>query len=355
MSWRDEFLVWNQSEHGGIRSIPITLDKIWEPGLVQKDGIYADSSGQVINTDFYRIFLYSDGEVRLNTAGYYGSNCDINTQNYPFDKHKCNFNFISFKHPLNEIVLRTANEINLDIYTEHGGWDISDTYAQGLVTEFDGSHLSNVLNTVTLRRKPLFVFVNRYMPLMFITILNSVTSLIPQNCGERISFAVTVYLAFIFMSVPLVDDLPQNSITISLSSFGVLIISLFNTANVIWSVAMIRISAWDPNKIKIPKILAKIVTSLKANKDDSSTSTDDVIDIRNDKSVGKENNQDEDDEIDNAESQEEETADDVTWNDVIRVLDKLYFISTFLTMMFVMIIIIIFWIVSYFEKPKREA
>ncbi|KAL4228246.1 hypothetical protein ACF0H5_013679 [Mactra antiquata] len=320
MSWRDEYLVWNQSEYDGINRISVDHDKIWTPGLVQKDGIYADSSGKVVNNDFYRIFLSSDGEVHLSTAGYFGSNCNINTEYYPFDTQECHFNFISFKHTANEVVLRTQKEVNLALYTENDAWDISDTHSESLATEFDGDYLSNILNTVTLRRKPLFVFVNRYMPLMLLTILNAVTSMIPQSCGERISFAVTIYLAFIFMSVSLVDDLPQNSISISLSSYGVLIVSLFNTANVIWSVAITRMSVWKNSNI--PKLLINLVRWLRPKKVD--TTDTDVINISNDSSLGKENIQSVQDmptdEADDTDKQEVETVDAVTWFSVVCVM-----------------------------------
>ncbi|KAL4228245.1 hypothetical protein ACF0H5_013678 [Mactra antiquata] len=349
MSWRDEYLVWNQSEYGGVNRISVDHNKIWEPGLVQKDGVHADSSGKVLNTDFYRIFLSSDGEVHLSTAGYFGSNCNIDTKHYPFDTHECHFNFISFKYTSYEVALRTPNEVSLAIYTEDDAWDISDTLSQSLATEFDGDYLSNIQNTVTLRRKPLFVFVNRYMPLMLLTILNAVTSMIPQSCGERISFAVTIYLAFIFMSVSLVDDLPQNSISISLSSYGVLIVSLFNTSNVIWSVAITRMSVWNSNNSNIPKLLINLVRCLRSKKVD--TTGNDVIDISNDSSLGKENIQSVQDmpidEADDTDKQEVETVDAVTWCDVISVLDKIYFGCTFLLTIFVMIIIITFWVQLY--------
>ena len=64
---------------------------------------------------------------------------------------------------------------------------------------------------IRLVRKPRYVLMSVVLPLMVLMSLNIVAFLVPADGGERLGFAITVFLSFVVFATIVQDTLPANS------------------------------------------------------------------------------------------------------------------------------------------------
>ena len=92
-------------------------------------------------------------------------------------------------------------------------------------------------------------------PLFLLEIVNIVTCLVPADSGERVSYSVTVFLAFIFLSDSMLEEIPRDSFRLSTLSVELLIVNIISTIGVLWSVYMVRLSQHKKTNWKIPTFI----------------------------------------------------------------------------------------------------
>lgn len=92
-----------------------------------------------------------------------------------------------------------------------------------------------IIYYLSLRRKPRYIISSVILPLIVLIILNVCVFILPGGSGEKVSFAITVFLSFVVFSTLLDEALPVNS-------ENVCYLSVFITAQVFQS-AIITILA----------------------------------------------------------------------------------------------------------------
>ncbi|XP_045205964.2 acetylcholine receptor subunit beta-like [Mercenaria mercenaria] len=350
ISWIDEFLVWNPTEYGGITKLSISYDKLWIPSLSLSNGALKENTGQVINPGFAPVKVLPTGFVLLVTSGYYLTKCDIDTRFYPFDEHVCSFIFFSALHDTTEMEINShLSDFALGMFQENYIWYHTQTEYKKFTssTEGTGFSLSSVQFIITLKRRPTFELINSYIPILLLTVLNITTNFVPANSGERLSFAITLYLSFIFITTAHVDEMPHVSVNIAFSSYVMLSLNALNTANVLWSVLMVRMSRWHTCKVQISGTLKILVDwyhkekgrrKVKVHPNESDSVIED-LDQRSERKEPQEKGS-----ASNAEIGDE--IDSLTWLDVADVLDKVY--STIITVLVagVILAMVCLWVLS---------
>ena len=120
-------------------------------------------------------------------------------------------------------------------------------------------------NSLTFGRQTDFILVHKTVPLLLLAVSYPFVNIVPLNSGERVSYAVTVLLAFVFWPAIVTEDLPNNSAKISILSLIVSVCIGCSTASTVVSVVLCRIADCNEDHPK-PKLLVIVEKRLRWNR-----------------------------------------------------------------------------------------
>ena len=319
ISWVDELLVWNSTDYGGIYKLNIQKQTIWKPGLV-----FASSPGSLIEegTSYKPTWVKSDGIVTMFVAGNFKTACRVDTAHFPFDSHQSNYEMMPVEYDVSDVMLHSSiNEIQFEDYVENGEWSITVSKCKEYVKDDNRSSISKsaLLYMFTINRRPSFVMIHTLSPLFLLEIVNIVTCLVPVDSGERVSYSVTVFLAFIFLSDSMLEEIPRDSFRLSTLSVELLIVNIISTIGVLWSVYMVRLSKHKTINWKIPTFIKWIRNVWRSHtlhvKKGKELTKDSINDEKETNFIASECNSD----------KEEQVGSYMKVGDVIKLLDNIYF------------------------------
>ena len=247
--WRDEQLQWNASDFSGITRISLDSNAIWNPVLAQMTDVGYEFPVSPI-------WVYSNGDILLVSAGEMTGNCKIDMRYFPYDVHECNFDLVSIVHTSGEISLQSsADKVSLELYLKSGQWDLLDTqsYVTIISDNETGNSLDYYINKVRIRRRPQFLILHVAIPMALILILNTFVYIVPLESGERISISVTLLLTMVFFTTDLSDTIPESSDNISIISMLMVAVNSTSALSVAASVVLCRVVT--SSKKKIPRLL----------------------------------------------------------------------------------------------------
>ncbi|KAL3866753.1 hypothetical protein ACJMK2_044029 [Sinanodonta woodiana] len=209
LSWKDEFLVWNASEYGELYSVEFPQDEIWKPDIVLSNGY---ERFNVLGENFVKITVTQNGTATWNPGDVFDSTCSIDTTYYPFDTQLCELQFLIWSYGIDELEIKPYFQaISNSGFHENGEWQLLEAW---MTT--DETHLSpNVIMSLKLQRRSKFFMLEFLVPIMLLSLLNSFVFLVPCHSGEKISFSVTVYVAYGVYLSNISSSLPHNSMHIS--------------------------------------------------------------------------------------------------------------------------------------------
>ena len=107
----------------------------------------------------------------------------------------------------------TSQPLNLEFYHENEEWRLIEPVLMfSKVEERAGTERKNIVVELKLARRPFFSCVSIVIPVVTTYILSALTFLVPIESGERVSFAVTLFLAQILTLSTLVNIFPETSL-----------------------------------------------------------------------------------------------------------------------------------------------
>ncbi|XP_064646172.1 neuronal acetylcholine receptor subunit beta-2-like [Lineus longissimus] len=175
---------------------------------------------------------------------------------FPFDQHVCDVKLVSATLLLPNLVMTDTNpEISLDDYKTSTEWDVITTWA---ITEelppletlsfanLDASAMYKA--SIVLRRRSDYYVVHMVLPCVFMSLLVVLTFLIPSEAGEKVSFSVTILLAFTVYQTIIVDTLPRSSDTTPVLSIYLTIQVAMSSLSVVASMLVLNVHHHDPQK-----------------------------------------------------------------------------------------------------------
>lgn len=273
-------LTWNPSLYGGKQAIPLPKGRFWKPDIAITN-TPANTDASLDSNGFAPAWATFQGLVVMLPAGSFSTTCQVDTTLYPFDKHDCIFHFVVANEDISELKLvypeRDIDTNNFIEHGENGEWIIETTSAtnrqwqdKNLIIDIA---IPAVQTSISLRRRPAFEIINKHTPFIFMTILNILTCVVPPNSGERLSFAVTLYLALVFATTALIDRIPNNSLKMPLMSYKILSLTFINTAGVIWSICIVHLATVPSYRLRVPSKVMQYVMRHKQRKHNSTCKT----------------------------------------------------------------------------------
>ncbi|XP_053385065.1 neuronal acetylcholine receptor subunit alpha-6-like [Mercenaria mercenaria] len=256
LNWTDESMMWNPADYGGLFSLITESGPFWTPNLVLSNSF---EEWKRIGADWQTIRFYPNGAAYYYPGEIYSSVCTVDVTYYPWDIHKCLLFFFPQGHTPSEVYLTlSGNKVLTTYYIENGGWAFVDSR----ITTNYSPYYTEIIIELVFERKPRYVIINLIMPIIFMAFLSNVVFLIPADCGERISYSITVLLAIAVYLTFVGDNLPKTSNPMSYFSYyllAMLVTSICIALATIFNLRIYHSDELDP----VTGCWAKIATCFK--------------------------------------------------------------------------------------------
>ncbi|XP_063410124.1 acetylcholine receptor subunit alpha-like [Mytilus trossulus] len=242
VGWTDEYLTWKDA---GVMQLYIPQDRIWKPDLTLKNGF---TKLTTLGSDFILAKIEATGFVWWQPFEVFESKCSIDITHFPFDQQTCDLVFVVWSYFIDDVnVTKGTNGIEIENMEESAQWSIVSTSAK---EDKEGSE-SKVTFTLTLQRSSGYYIFNIIIPVIFLGLLNVFTYVLPADSGEKMGYAMTVFLSFSVFLTIVSSELPKSSG----SYFGYYLMALlgFGVITVCVTAFELRMHHWQsrvPNWVK---------------------------------------------------------------------------------------------------------
>ena len=145
--------------------------------------------------------------------------------------------------------------IVLEGYEPSSEWDI---ISSGSTVEQESGEAA-IIFTLTIRRKPRYLFLSIMFPIIMLSILNVFVFALPSDSGEKASYAVTVFLAFAVFLTIVASSLPENSDATAVFSVYIIIQTAQSTLITIIALILIRLHGVKDGRRPVPRWLISFV------------------------------------------------------------------------------------------------
>ncbi|XP_005093755.1 neuronal acetylcholine receptor subunit alpha-7 [Aplysia californica] len=219
-SWVDELRTWDPSNYNGISSIhPMPLDT-WRPRILVSNSV---AKRDLFEDDYTPLYISSDGRSKWFPGTIFSISCDLDIRYYPFDSQTCTMSMMTQDFGTNVKLHPDPSTLMTGNFKRNGEWDLVSTRVTPSTILFPGASFSILTIDIILKRKPVFFVVNILVPIMFISAISSIVFILPEDSGERASFAITMLLSLSVFLSTVSNQLPQNS-----ENFPIIISYLFS-------------------------------------------------------------------------------------------------------------------------------
>ena len=222
ISWQDKFLSWSDNpRYGNISELFMKQKQIWKPDILLMNTV---EHFKILGADDLTVRITDDGRVEWEPGQRFKTACSLNINMYPFDSQECLLIFGTWMHVDKIISMSSLSDrVEFDHFVENGEWNIVSTRTESIIIEGDGYGAPTFLVTITLQRRRMYYVLTVCVPIIVLSILNCLVYLLPPASGEKISFCLTILLAYMVYISFLSDNLPRTSKT---SSYLVIYLSL---------------------------------------------------------------------------------------------------------------------------------
>ena len=160
----------------------------------------------------YLLTVTPNGSVSWDFPSIAESSCDLNVLYYPWDYQRCELHFTSWIQPSHTLFLKhSGHNGTTAFFTDHGEWHVLGFPAEEKIDSYKGQLYYEIVFTVKLQRKPLFIFFNILLPSIWLTFCTYLVFLLPPECGEKVVLAVTMLLATTVFLLIVSQHLPPKS------------------------------------------------------------------------------------------------------------------------------------------------
>ncbi|XP_052703476.1 neuronal acetylcholine receptor subunit alpha-6-like [Crassostrea angulata] len=194
--WIDSLLKWDPASNNGISTIFLPQNDIWKPDIVLGNGI---RKFEEFGGSFYNVEVDNFGDVLWKPFQVFETQCSIYTTYFPYDREVCEIVFVVWSYTIAEVeISRSTDGINLNEYKESGVWEITRTDVKISKESLE----SKVTFSIHIKRKPFYYVFNIMIPILFLGMLTILVFALPGDAGEKMSYAMTVFLSFaVFLTI----------------------------------------------------------------------------------------------------------------------------------------------------------
>ncbi|XP_046562549.1 acetylcholine receptor subunit alpha-like [Haliotis rubra] len=254
VKWKDEFLVWNPEDFGGIKYFTFNNGyKAWFPSITVTNTL---EKRDVFKKDTQRMTVFSNGTVLWFPSAILKTSCPLNIHMFPFDVQECSIYLMAVHYTVEEVEFVTGSDkVYVDRFQRSDQWDLLDTSLSSIRT----GDVDKWRITLRFQRRPLFYVLNVLVPMVILSILNVAVFAVPVESGEKLSFAVTVLLSLVVFMTFASERIPKTSTGISMLTVYLTTVTASSAVNVIMTIVVLILHN-KPNTEEIPRCFQKLVS-----------------------------------------------------------------------------------------------
>ena len=261
--WKDKRLVWdNDNNYGGqdgdgISAIQVPPYFVWKPDIALINGV---TELNILGSDATPVKIIDEGQLQWSPVGIFESKCHFDLEYYPFDVQTCEVKFGTVSSDDDFVEFKSTSCIKIDAVLETSTWtleNIEEYESEFFFNPKEGKKQQILTCAYKLRRKYKFYVISMLLPLMFLGVMNPLAFLIPCDSGEKISFAITLFLSFAVYDTILMEKIPINSDKISYLQLYIAGQLAFTVFILIASIVQTRINTLQPDDADENVVLAE--------------------------------------------------------------------------------------------------
>ena len=305
-TWKDEILTWDPSI--GVTNLVLPQDDIWRPNLFN---VKVASKFLPISDSSFTVRVFFDGSVIWMPGGTMKVKCSPDVTKFPFDVQKCTIQVLSWGYSKTEVVLvSTKSTVDQTYYEPNGEWDILSTSVRQ--ESDDAVSLINI--DLEIKRLPLFHILNTLLPVVLLGIVTPMVFLLPCESGERSGYSLTMLLSSTVFLTVVNDALPSTSDPMSTLSYFVCGMMVYSV--VITAVNVVQLNLFFRSETEhVPFCVQRFIRVVNCASCSGKRKIEPIVKVEN---LNGESVNNGDGEIVIM------TNVTMTWQDVVRVLDKVY-------------------------------
>ena len=144
------------------------------------------------------------------------TSCHFNVRDFPFDEQQCKLKFGSWNFHKGQLDLLRKREVApvAKERVENGEWNVTSIQIKRNEVVYaccPDEKYPDVTFFINLKRRSLFYTYNLIIPNFLIALLAFFSFYIPVECGERISFVITVLLSMTVFLLLVAESIPPTS------------------------------------------------------------------------------------------------------------------------------------------------
>ena len=163
-----------------------------------------------------RIRVRNDGYCYWAAPFIFKTSCPFEVQDFPFDEQQCELKFGSWQFHKGQLDLIRKRDVAplAKEKVDNGEWNVTTIKVTKNVIVYaccPNEKYPDITFIINLQRRSLFYTYNLIIPNFLIALLAFFSFYIPVECGERISFVITVLLSMTVFLLLVAESIPPTS------------------------------------------------------------------------------------------------------------------------------------------------
>lgn len=199
MQWMDAQLKWEPSQHGGVKSLHVSVDSIWKPDVKVYNGPDAEFDSTLA-------IVYSDGSIIWVPPFKADLKCILKPFWYPFDVQNCSVVFGSWTYDVSMMDLQIGSR-HPSYFEKNKEWKLLSVEHKRFEKTYNCcvNAYPSIEAQITVRRHGCKSLLNKALPVATIAILGLLTMLIPAPRADIRLLIVTLLIGSGMISADFTD------------------------------------------------------------------------------------------------------------------------------------------------------
>ncbi|XP_076461482.1 neuronal acetylcholine receptor subunit non-alpha-2-like [Babylonia areolata] len=260
VTWQNDYLTWNPTDYGGVKSIIPPGDRLWRPQLTVENTV---KECKPVGEEYVVMHVYNSGLVAWFPAERFETMCKVSVTFFPFDIQRCTWQLFVWGDNAETVVLQAVNRhIDLELYQENGEWNLIASNAWMERKGPDAFQFLYLTYEATLRRRPTLLFLTVLLPICTLSFVNVFVLTIPSESGERLAYAMTSFMSFGVNMSYMVDLIPFSPHTVSILAIILACQLIGSGLYVLLCILSLQLFHRDPHNHPIPPTLQTLTIGL---------------------------------------------------------------------------------------------
>ena len=231
--WTDIRLAWNPEMFNDLNKTVFHQKEIWVPEIAVDNSV---KGFRVFGDPELFLQVESTGLVHWEPMVQLETECTLLTKYFPFDQQTCTIAIVPGLCSSDRVSL-INNGFSVAPMKRNGHWKMVSSVVETFPSYKSGLHFN-----ISVRRRSSYYMITVLLPIFAVSVLTCFSFLIPRNSDEKISYSVTVFLAYLVLMSFIQDKLPRTSTEQPALVLHIGMMMLFALVSVIWSVIAALVS-----------------------------------------------------------------------------------------------------------------